>query len=76
MPPGDDYIGKVCVHPGLQSEADLATLVARSMKEKDNGSVELLLVLDGILQVGGCHMSSMCTWCMPPHDASKAGVTG
>ncbi|CAL5224153.1 g6790 [Coccomyxa viridis] len=39
--------------PGLQSEADLATLVARSMKEKDNGSVELLLVLDGILQAVG-----------------------
>ena len=39
------------MHPGLESEADLATLVARSMKEKDTGSVELLLVLDGILQV-------------------------
>lgn len=48
----------------LQSEADLATLVTRSMKEKDNGSVELLLVLDGVLQVGfptSQHPTFTCT---------------
>ena len=36
---------------GLKAESKLATLVTRSMQEKDNGSIELLLVLDSILQV-------------------------
>ena len=70
MPGGDALKRFSCqwlhVHPGLQSEADLATLVARSMKEKDNGSVELLLVLDGILQVR-CYTSILLNSCMLPH---------
>ncbi|CAK0785353.1 hypothetical protein CVIRNUC_008560 [Coccomyxa viridis] len=39
--------------PGLKAESELATLVTRSMQEKDNGSIELLLVLDSILQAVG-----------------------
>ena len=42
---------RCCDCAGLKAESELATLVTRSMQEKDNGSIELLLVLDSILQV-------------------------
>lgn len=48
---------------GLQPDAQLGTLVSRSMQEKDNGSVELLLVLDGILQVGPDHFHGVSASC-------------
>ena len=48
---------------GLQPDAHLGTLVSRSMQEKDNGSVELLLVLDGILQVGPDHFHGATASC-------------
>ena len=51
------------VTAGLQPDAQLGTLVSRSMQEKDNGSVELLLVLDGILQVGPDHFHGASASC-------------
>jgi hypothetical protein len=36
------------------------------MQKKDNGSVELLLVLDGILQVGPDHLHATNAACKGP----------
>ena len=62
------------MNAGLQSEADLATLVTRSMKEKDNGSVELLLVLDGIFQVESPTSQHSISPCKP--RVTLRGYTG
>ncbi len=51
---------------GLQADVQLGTLVSRSMQKKDNGSVELLLVLDGILQVGPDHLHATNAACKGP----------
>ena len=58
------------LNAGLQPDAQLGTLVSRSMQEKDNGSVELLLVLDGILQVGPDHSHGASASCKESVDVT------